>query len=61
MRYNSIINLDCYTVIYMSLMKVSEVIRNFGMQNINVRLYYKGENTSIKKVFTMLKMKLSKI
>lgn len=35
----------------MSLMKVSEVIRNFGMQNINVRLYYKGKNTSIKKGF----------
>jgi len=32
-------------------MKVSEVIRNFGMQNINVRLYYKGKNTSIKKGF----------
>lgn len=33
----------------MSLMKVSEVIRNFGMQNIHVQLYYKGKNTSIKK------------
>lgn len=32
-------------------MKVSEVIRNFGMQNIYVRLYYKGKNTSIKKGF----------
>lgn len=51
MRYNSIINSDYYTVIYMSLMKVSEIIRNFGMQNINVRLYYKGKNTSIKKGF----------
>lgn len=51
MRYNSIINLDSYTVIYMSLMKVSEVIRNFGMQNIYVRLYFKGKNTSIKKGF----------
>lgn len=35
----------------MTLMKVSEVIRNFGMQNIYVRLYYKGKNTSIKKGF----------
>lgn len=35
----------------MSLMKVSEVIRNFGMQNIYVRLYFKGKNTSIKKGF----------
>ena len=35
----------------MSLMKVSEVIRNFGMQNINVQLYYKGKNTSVKKGF----------
>lgn len=51
MRYNSIINLDCYTVIYMSLMKVSEVIRNFGMQNIHVQLYYKGKYTSVKKGF----------
>lgn len=33
----------------MSLMKVSEVIRNFGMQNIHVQLYYKGKYTSVKK------------
>lgn len=35
----------------MSLMKVSEVIRNFGMQNIHVQLYYKGKYTSVKKGF----------
>lgn len=35
----------------MSLMKVSEVIRNFGMQDIHVQLYYKGKNTSVKKGF----------
>lgn len=32
-------------------MKVSEVIRNFGMQNIHVQLYYKGKYTSVKKGF----------
>lgn len=32
-------------------MKVSEVIRNFGMQNTHVQLYYKGKYTSVKKGF----------
>lgn len=44
----------------MSNMKVSEVIRNFGMQDIHVQLYYKGKNTSVKKGFEYAESKTFK-